>query len=105
MVIINSGARLGDHCRLHTGVVVGAKGGSHGGVPVIGDRVYLGMGCKVLGGIRVADGVAIGANAVVVKSIDEPDTAWAGVPAKKLGGSDPAPWGNRQKKPDKRQEE
>lgn len=83
MLIVNSNARIGEYCRLHTGIVVGAKSGSKA-APVIGDRVYLGMGCKILGNISVADGVVIGANAVVVKSIDEPNTTWGGIPAKKL---------------------
>ena len=36
---------------------------------------------KVLGGVKVADHVRIGANALVLKDIDSPDTTWAGVPA------------------------
>ena len=39
---------------------------------------------KVLGGVSVADHVRIGANALVIKSIDEPDTTWVGVSAKQI---------------------
>ena len=35
----------------------------------------------MLGGVKVADHVRIGANALVLKDIDSPDTTWAGVPA------------------------
>ena len=39
---------------------------------------------KVLGGGRVADYVRIGANALVLKPIEEENTTWAGVPARKI---------------------
>lgn len=39
---------------------------------------------KVLGGCRVADYVRIGANALVLKPIEEENTTWAGVPARKI---------------------
>ena len=39
---------------------------------------------KVLGGGRVADYVRIGANALVFKPIEEENTTWAGVPARKI---------------------
>jgi serine O-acetyltransferase len=50
-------------------------------VPVIGDRVYLGPGSKVIGGISLGNNVAVGANAVVVESVPDFGVA-AGVPAK-----------------------
>ena len=34
--------------------------------------------------VKIADGVIIGANAVVTKDITEAYTSWAGVPAKKI---------------------
>lgn len=37
-----------------------------------------------LGGGRVADYVRIGANALVLKPIEEENTTWAGVPARKI---------------------
>ena len=52
-------------------------------IPVIGDRVYLGAGAKIFGGIRIGNDVAIGANAVVTKAL--PDNAVAvGVPAQMI---------------------
>ena len=38
----------------------------------------------MLGGITVADNARIGASALVLKPINEADTTWAGVPAKKI---------------------
>jgi serine O-acetyltransferase len=72
---------LGENCNLSQGVTIGEAGREGGrGVPVIGDRVYLGPGAKVFGKITVGNDVAIGANAVVGK--DVPDSAVVGgVPA------------------------
>ncbi len=39
------------------------------------------IGSMVLGGIRIASDVTIGAGAVVVKDISSPGTSWGGVPA------------------------
>lgn len=43
-----------------------------------------GLSLAHLGNIVIADDVAIGANVVVVKSITEAGTTWAGVPARKI---------------------
>lgn len=82
-IIINSNARVGSNCRIQTGVTIGATNGSEA-APDIGDNVFLGDGCKIIGNITVANDVQIGANAVVVKDILEPATTWGGVPARKI---------------------
>ena len=82
-LVVNTRTRVGKNCRIHAMVVIGATNGNPA-APVIGDNVYIGAGAKIIGDIRIANGVAIGANAVVVKSIDEPDTTWGGVPARKI---------------------
>ena len=82
-LVVNTHARVGKNCRIHAMVVIGATNGDPA-APIIGDNVYIGAGAKIIGDIRIADGVAIGANAVVVKSIDEPNTTWGGVPARKI---------------------
>jgi serine O-acetyltransferase len=51
--------------------------------------VRIGTGAKVLGAITVHDGARIGANAVVVDDVPAGATA-VGVPAKIVGGIDPA---------------
>lgn len=40
-----------------------------GGAPIIGDRVLIGAGAKIIGGVHVGDDVRIGANCVVVRDI------------------------------------
>lgn len=78
-VIINAKAKIGDYCRLHPGVCIGAN---HDKAPQIGNHVYIGPGAKVFGDITIADEVQIGANAVVTKSCTEKGTILVGVPAK-----------------------
>lgn len=81
-VIIHPEAVIGENCNISQGVTIGvANGGKKPGVPCIGDRVYIGSGAKVFGGIKIGNDVAIGANAVVNK--DVPDgVSVAGIPAK-----------------------
>lgn len=75
-------AKIGKNCRIQQQVIIGHKGGFQGGgVPNIGDNVYIGMGAKIIGEVNVGNNVIIGANAVVLKDI--PDNAVAvGIPAK-----------------------
>ncbi len=86
-IIVNGNARIGSNCRLHDCVVIGTEAGYSDRAPTIGDNVYIGPGAKIYGKIMVANGVAIGANSVVNKSIDEPNVTVAGVPAKKVSNS------------------
>ena len=80
--MVNHDVVIGRDCNINHQVTIGAKyGGKTPGVPVIGDRVYLGPGCKVIGGICLGNDVAVGANSVVVESVPDSGVA-AGVPAK-----------------------
>lgn len=82
-IVINTTAKIGRNCRIHEGVTIGSTGGSRQAA-VIGNNVFIGSGAKIIGDISIADDVAIGASAVVVKSITEAGTTWAGNPAKKI---------------------
>ncbi|HSN24126.1 MAG TPA: serine acetyltransferase, partial [Methylomicrobium sp.] len=62
------------------GVTIGLKRTNVPGAPVIGNRVDIGAGAKILGPIRIGDDVAIGANAVVLQDIPANSLA-VGVPA------------------------
>lgn len=81
-IIVSHSAVIGEYCNLSQGVSIGQAGrGGEQNVPIIGDRVFIGPGAKLFGGIKIGNDVAIGANAVVTK--DLPDMAVAvGVPAK-----------------------
>lgn len=81
-IVVNSSVRIGKNCNITHGVTIGqVNRGKKEGCPVIGDRVYLGPGCKVLGRIRVGDDAAIGANSVVVDDVPE-NAVVVGVPGK-----------------------
>ena len=86
-IVVNSAAKVGKNCRLHVGVIIGATSGSTL-APIIGDNVFIGTGAKIIGDVSIADDVAIGANAVVVKSITEKGVTYGGVPAKKISSND-----------------
>lgn len=81
-IVVNQYAKIGKNCRIHEGTCIGADGENK--APIIGDNVFIATGAKIIGDVVIADGVSIGANAVVVKNISEPNTTWAGVPAKKI---------------------
>lgn len=81
-VVVNDQAVIGRDCNINHGVTIGvAYGGRNPGVPKIGDRAYLGPGCVIIGGIRLGNDVAVGANAVVTESVPDSGVV-AGVPAR-----------------------
>lgn len=86
-IVVHANVRAGRNCRLQEGVTIGATNGSHDAA-LIGDNCYFASGAKVIGAVRIADDVAVGANAVVTKDIVEPGTTWAGIPAKKISDRD-----------------
>lgn len=80
-IIINPNARVGDYCSLSSGVVIAQ---AHDEYPVVGNHVEFMIDSKALGGITIADDTRIGANALVLKTIETPNTTWAGVPARQI---------------------
>lgn len=91
---INGNASVGRDCYLHTNTGLVA-GGHNNLAPQLGDNIVIGTGAVVLGNVHIADGIAIGANAVVNKSFEEPNIAIGGVPARKLSNNGSSTWGNR----------
>jgi serine O-acetyltransferase len=81
-IVVNDRAVIGRNCNLSHGVTLGkANRGPRQGYPVVGDDVYLAPGSKVVGNVRIGNGVAVGANCVVTK--DVPDGAVvAGIPGR-----------------------
>lgn len=49
--MVNSKAKIGENCRLQEGVNIGD---SRGGVPTIGDNVYICSGAKVVGDVHIS---------------------------------------------------
>lgn len=81
-IIINGKAQIGEYCKIHVGVNIGADARKRGEFPVIGNHVYIAPGAKIFGNITIGDYVAIGANAVVNKSFPMSNVTIAGIPAK-----------------------
>lgn len=86
-IIISGDAVFGDDCVIRNGVTVGLKYAGNPGSPVIGNRVDVGAGAKILGKIRIGDDVLIGANAVVIRDVPSNCIA-VGIPARILPRKD-----------------
>lgn len=93
-ILINSKAKIGQDCSIHINTAIVA-GGVSNDAPEIGNGCVIGIGAVLLGKIKIADNVAIGANAVVNKSIIEEDIAIAGVPAKKISNNGTTKWNKK----------
>lgn len=81
--------RIGSNVTIFQGVTLGAKELDMAFDPrlrpEVGDNVILGAGAKILGGIHIADHATVGANSVVLKSVDA-GCVVAGIPARKVSG-------------------
>lgn len=69
---------IGADCWINQQVTIGHQGLR---CPVIGDRVKIAAGAKVIGGVTLGNDVTVGANAVVVKNVPDGCTV-VGVPAR-----------------------
>lgn len=86
MLLING--KCGKNFRVIGNAVIGATESNK--TPIIGDNVFVGFGAAIIGDVVIADDVAIGANAVVSKSVLTPGVTVGGIPAKIISnnGSD-----------------
>lgn len=91
-VLMNGHITVGENCTIHINTSIVA-GGRDNGVPSLGDDIIIGVGAVILGGIELADGIAIGANSVVNRSFTEPNIAIAGAPARKISDHGSRSWG------------
>lgn len=79
-IIISGDVVIGDDVIVRNGVTIGLRRTKERGSPVIGNRVDIGAGAKILGPISIGDDVVIGANAVVITDVPKNSLA-VGVPA------------------------
>jgi len=89
-IVISGDTVIGDDVIVRNGVTIGLRRTGVAGAPVIGNRVDIGAGAKVLGPIHIGDDVAIGANAVVLQDVP-PNSIAVGVPATIRKRKDAAP--------------
>ena len=81
-IIVHPKAKIGKNCTMHGNCCIGSKGTYPDYSPVIGDNVDIGQNAQILGGITIADGVKVGAGAIVTKSIEEIGVTVVGIPAR-----------------------
>lgn len=86
-IVISENAKIGENCKIHAGVNIGASGGNPE-AKHIGNNVYIAPGAKIIGGGKIADNVVIGANAVVLGDVVEPGITVGGIPARKISDHD-----------------
>jgi len=83
-VVIGGNVIIADNVTIQNGVTLGMKDSRSRAMPNVQADVYIGTGAKILGGVVVGHGSIIGANSVVISDV-EPNSIYAGVPAKKVG--------------------
>ncbi len=82
-IFISAGARVGRDCTIFQQVTIGSNtmpDSKKRGAPVIGERVYIGAGAKIIGGVTVGNDVRIGANCIVTEDIPANSTVVMGKP-------------------------
>jgi serine O-acetyltransferase len=77
-IVIGGNARVGDRVMFLGSNTVGSADRTD--FPSIGNDVVVGAGARIIGSVRVGDGAAVGANAVVVRDVADGCSA-KGVPA------------------------
>lgn len=81
-IVVHGDSAIGDDCIIRQGVTLGNRSlGARFDAPVLGDRVNVGAGAKILGKVRLGDGCNVGANAVVLCDVPPGATA-VGIPAR-----------------------
>jgi serine O-acetyltransferase len=83
-IVVGAGVRAGADCTLLHQATLGEKRGDGGGehaYPCLGDRVTVGVGACVLGGVQIGDDAHIGAGALVLQDVP-PGSVAVGRPAR-----------------------
>lgn len=83
--IVMGPVRVGRHCTIFQGTTLGLstteEDTSKWATPILGDRVWVGPGAVVAGGIRIGSDAALSANSLVVRDAP-PRAVMVGVPAR-----------------------
>lgn len=94
-VMVNGDAVIGANCNITHGAMLGQSNrGAKAGSPIVGDRVFLAAGSKVVGRVVIGDDAVVGANAVVTKDVPPKGVA-VGIPARVISLEGSAGYVNR----------
>jgi serine O-acetyltransferase len=80
-ISIHPATIIGDDVGVMHNVTIGTNMNDE--VPVIGNKVFIGVGASVLGGVKIGDGARIAANSLVISDVPAGAVAM-GVPARVL---------------------
>jgi serine O-acetyltransferase len=81
-VVVHGDTIIGDDCIIRQGVTLGIRRmNGLSDAPILGERVTVGAGAKILGKVRIGAGADIGANAVVLSDVPE-GALVVGIPAR-----------------------
>ncbi|WP_057935997.1 serine O-acetyltransferase [Algoriphagus resistens] len=83
-IVITGYAQIGDDLTLTGGNVIGSKDSGKDGDILLGNNCFLGANAVILGPLKLADNIKVGASACVVKSCLTDGSALGGVPAKEI---------------------
>lgn len=94
-IVVNPKAIIGNNCNIAQGVTIGVSNrGAKKGYPIIGDRVWIGPGAKIIGNITIGNDVLIGPNCVVVEDI-APKSVVVGIPGQVISSNGVTDYINR----------
>jgi len=81
-VVIHQDAVIGKDCVIGQGITIGGRS-RNPQVPVIGNKVYIAAGARVLGPVKIGNNVIVAPNAVVIKDVVD-NCIVGGIPARVL---------------------
>lgn len=82
-IFISNSAKIGKDCVIFQNVTIGSNtllDSKSAGVPVIGDKVYIGAGAQIIGNVKVGNNVRIGAGCTVTKDVPDNSTIMQSTP-------------------------
>ncbi len=68
-IVVHPDVVLGEDVVIMQQVTIGLQYPGQAPAPVLGERVYIGAGAKIVGSVRIGDDAVIGANAVVTRDV------------------------------------
>ncbi len=85
-VILDEGVTISSNVQIHTGALLLNKiPRKHRSADVyIGKNVWLAAQCVINPGVVISEGIVVGANSLVTKSLDKKNTFYAGSPVKEI---------------------